>query len=311
MPVADAELRGALADVLRRPLRALARSPHPYGSSHAIEQLELEFADGDPLALVFKDVSAPLEHARAAKPAWLLHRDREIAAYLHVLGPAGLDVPACHGAIARGERRWLFLESIDAPPLWQAPDDGAWDAAAAWLARLHAQPLPRASDALLRYDAAHLHGWLARATALTPDGALDEVATVWERVVSRLAAWPASVVHGDYHPSNILVQRAGGRPRIRPVDWELAGIGPGLLDLAALTSGAWSAPARERFARAYRAALPAGQRPGAGELLDALAHARLFVAVRWLGWSADWTAPAEHAHDWLADATALARELAR
>jgi hypothetical protein len=33
------------------------------------------------------------------------------------------------------------------------------------------------------------------------------------------------------------------------------------------------------------------------------------IAVQWLGWSSEWSAPAEHANDWLSDATALAREL--
>ncbi|MDQ3677240.1 MAG: aminoglycoside phosphotransferase family protein, partial [Actinomycetota bacterium] len=108
---------------------------------------------------------------------------------------------------------------------------------------------------------------------------------------------------------NILVQRPAGSPRIRPVDWELAGVGPGLLDLAALTSGSWSTAERERIGLAYGRALPPALRPHPADLLDALAHCRLFVAVRWLGWSAEWSPPAEHAHDWLAEATALAREL--
>ena len=308
MPVADGELRRALQDVLHRPVRALARRQHPYGSSHAIEDVEVTFDDGPPLALVFKDVSAP--GARAAKPAPLRDADREIEAYRDVLGPAGLDVPACYGALSRPGRRWLFLEAVDGIPLWQTDASVAWQGAARWLADLHARPAPARSAHLLRYDEAYLHGWLARALALVPAGALDAVSARWERVVRRLAAWPRSVVHGDFHPSNILVQQAAGSLRIRPVDWELAGVGPGLLDLAALTSGSWSTAERERIVLAYGRALPPALRPRPADLLDALAHCRLFVAVQWLGWSADWSPPAEHAHDWLADAKALVQELA-
>ncbi len=36
---------------------------------------------------------------------------------------------------------------------------------------------------------------------------------------------------------------------------------------------------------------------------------RLYIAVQWLGWSRDWSPPAEHAHDWLSEALSLAEEL--
>ena len=311
MSLADEGLRLALQDVLQRPVRSIGRRTHPYGSSHAIEDVAVRFDDGPPLELVFKDVLAPGAHADAAKPVRLRDPERELEAYRDVLGPAGLDVARCHGAISEPGRRWLILEAVRGVPLWQVAEDAAWDEAARWLARLHARPVPAAVGHLLSYDEAALRVSLERALALTPAGALDGVAAVWERVVARLAAWPASIVHGDYHPSNILVEhRERPAPRIRPLDWELAGIGPGLLDLTALTSGSWTAAERERIALAYQRALPVPLRPPVGDLLDALAHCRLFVAVQWLGWSAEWSPPAEHAHDWLTEATELARELA-
>ena len=278
MLVTDEGLRRALQELLQRPVRTLTRREHPYGSSHAIEDVVVMFDDGPPLELVFKDVLAPGAHADAAKPARQRDPERELVAYRDVLAPAGLDA--------------------------------AWDEAARWLAKLHARPVPTGSAHLLRYDEADLRARLDRAIALTPPGALDGVAAVWQRVVARLASWPLAVVHGDFHPSNILVQhRQRSAPRVRPVDWELAGIGPGLLDLAALTSGAWSTAERRRIALAYGRSLPPHLRRAPDDLLDALAHCRLFLAVQWLGWSADWSPPTEHAHDWLADATALAAEL--
>lgn len=311
MPVADAELRLALQDVLQRPVRTLTRRPHPYGSSHAIQDVAVTFDDGPPLALVLKDVAAPGAHAEAAKPTSLRDPDRELEAYRDVLGPAGLDVATCYGVLAEPGRRWLILEALHGVPLWQMAEDAAWDEAARWLARLHALPAPSGGAHLLRYDTEHLHGRLARALELAPVGALDGVAAIWERVVARLAALAPTVVHGDFHPSNILVQRRGQMAlRVRPVDWELAGVGPGVLDLAALTAGSWSERERERIALAYGRALPAARRPEPADLLDALDHCRLVHAVQWLGLSAEWTPPAEHAHDWLADAVSLARRLA-
>jgi hypothetical protein len=304
MPVAEAELRDVLAYVLRRPVLELRRRPHPYGSSAALEDVAVTLAPGAaPLRLVCKDVSG----TRAAKPARLVDPDREAEAYRDVLGPGGHDVAGCYGAVGR----WLVLDHVDGVPLWQAAGLRAWELAARWVAGLHSRPLPQGCEHLLRYDAEHLRGWLERAIAQVPGGALDGVADVWERAVARVSAWPRAVVHGDYHPSNILVATAGGEPRIRPVDWELAGIGPGLLDLAALTSGSWSREERERIAVAYQRALPPAARGGCVELLDALEHCRLLHAVQWLGWSPGWSPPPEHARDWLAEATALARKLAR
>ncbi|MDX6689194.1 MAG: hypothetical protein QOG15_651 [Solirubrobacteraceae bacterium] len=311
MPVADAELRHALEGVLKRHVRDVHRTAHPYESSHAIEDVEVVFDEGSPLRLVFKEMTALSLHASGSRRATLHDPDREIEAYVHGLAFAGLDVPACYGAVCEPGRRWLFLESVDGVPLWQVAGSAAWMQAAGWLAALHARGAPAHRGHLMRYDAAYLQGWLAQALARTPEGALDGVAAVWERAVRRLAMWPDAVIHGDFYPSNVLVQAGpAGSQRIRPVDWELAGIGPALLDLAALTSGGWTEGERGAIALAYHAALPPPARPAVGALLDTLACARLVVAVQWLGWPRHRPAPPEHEHDWLADATALTSRIA-
>ena len=76
------------------------------------------------------------------------------------------------------------------------------------------------------------------------------------------------------------------------------------------TSGNWTASDRERLAFVYRDALPLAVQPSPEDLLDGLACCRIYIAVQWLGWSRDWTPPAEHAHNWLADAVETAGELA-
>ena len=65
---------------------------------------------------------------------------------------------------------------------------------------------------------------------------------------------PATFLHGEYYPSNIVIERDGETLGVRPVDWEMAAVGPGLLDLAALCSGAWDEAQRE----ALRARLASG-----------------------------------------------------
>jgi hypothetical protein len=64
-----------------------------------------------------------------------------------------------------------------------------------------------------------------------------------------------------------------------------------------------------RTGRTRRRAWPATTRPDWEELLDALDHARLAVAVGWLGAPAAWSPPAEHRCDWLGNALELGRRL--
>jgi thiamine kinase-like enzyme len=96
--------------------------------------------------------------------------------------------------------------------------------------------------------------------------------------------------------------------RVCPVDWEMAAVGPGLIDLAALTAGGWTAEEKEELALAYCAALVSYETPPDAFLL-ALDYCRLHLAVQWLGWSQDWTPPPEHAQDWLGEVLGLAEKL--
>ena len=88
----------------------------------------------------------------------------------------------------------------------------------------------------------------------------------------------------------------------------MAAIGPGQIDLAALTAGSWSEDARRSMALAYHAVLPAGPWT-ADALLDGLEYCRLHLAVQWLGWAEGWTPPPDHAHDWLGEALSVAERL--
>jgi hypothetical protein len=299
MSVTDERLAEAVQGVLDTPVRALRRRPSPYRSSFPIEELVAVVDGGGSRRMLFKDLSGI-----RSKPGFMGDPAREIAAYLEVLGPGAVDAPECYGAVH--DPAWLFLELVDGDLLWQVGDMRTWEAAARWLADLHGRGLEKRSVRLLRYNDAYFRSWLPRARQLAPPGSLDRLAASYERVVARLSGWPASFVHGEFYPSNVLVEGA----RIRPVDWEMAGIGPGLLDIAALSSGGWDGESRERLARAYfEASSPTLRGSGWDDFLDALEHCRLHLALQWLGWSRDWSPPAEHAHDWLADALRSAERI--
>jgi thiamine kinase-like enzyme len=177
---------------------------------------------------------------------------------------------------------------------------------------------------LVRCDAAFYRVWPDRArrnVAGRPGvpadlrHALDRIADRYDDVVARLTEIDVTLTHGEFYGSNILVREtppAGAAGRICPVDWEMASWGPGLLDLAALTSGGWSGAEREAMASAYRCAMAdAGSTlPSLPRLLESLDWCRLHLAVQWLGWADDhWQAPPDQAHDWLGEAARLAGAL--
>jgi aminoglycoside phosphotransferase (APT) family kinase protein len=112
------------------------------------------------------------------------------------------------------------------------------------------------------------------------------------------------------YASNVLIAGEPGARRVCAVDWEMAAVGPGLMDLAALTSGSWREDHRQAIVMAYHEAIaePEGWRETEA-FLRALDACRLHIALQWLGWSPGWAPPPEHAHDWLDDALRLAERL--
>jgi hypothetical protein len=335
-PAETDDLRGALDAALaeragpRRRVVRLDRRPSPYRTSCALEELDVWLDDGVELALLFKDLSrdalAPV--AARVKPLFLHDPRREIEVYRRVLARRRLGTAALHGAVVEPARRryWLFLERVPGFELYQIDDTAVWGRVAAWLAGLHGELAAEARGLagaahLLTYDARYYRRWPRRAAAFaaarcgTPaHPAARRLARLVERyepVVERLLALPTTLLHGEFYASNVLVQSDAGATRVCPIDWEMAAVGPGLIDLAALTSGRWPDERRTELALAYHAALPpdGAWAPSPAELLGALESCRLHLAMQWLGWASDWTPPPEHAHDWLSEAFSLADRL--
>jgi hypothetical protein len=308
----------------------LERRPSIYSTSFAIEELDVRLDDDTSFRLLYKDLSrhALLEDARQAKPTFLYDPLREIETYRSILGPNRLGTPICYGAIVepRAERYGLLLEKVPGVELYQVGDLATWRRVAEWLAVVHAR-FARQSEALarvvplLRHDAGYYRLWADRARAtlgragprLSRDErrGTEQLFGNYDRVVERLVALPVTFVHGEFYASNVLVCEEGEGLRVCPVDWEMAAVGPGLIDLAALTAGGWTADEREALALAYHAALvPRENWPPAPDVfLAALDYCRLHLAVQWLGWSPGWSPPSEHAHDWLGEAVGLAEKL--
>ena len=110
---------------------------------------------------------------------------------------------------------------------------GAFHAAAEEL--LAAEPeLP-----LTRYDVDYYVGWARRTLEFADElpGSspwLEQLCRRYPEAVERLLDSPATVIHGEFYPHNIVVTEDD---QIYPVDWESAAIAPGVFDIATLAEG--------------------------------------------------------------------------
>jgi aminoglycoside phosphotransferase (APT) family kinase protein len=212
----------------------------------------------------------------------------------------------------------LFLERVLGRELFQVGELVIWEAAARWLARFHNDFKVSINEAdqlhLVEYNGDFYRTWIRRAVAFCRDPAakvrLEWLAARYDRVVDRLLAMPVTMLHGEFYASNILVQETPTGLRICPVDWEMAALGPGPIDLAALIAGKWTEAGRLRIASAYFDELGAcgSSSPVPTEIID---DCRLHLAVQWLGWSPNWSPPPEHRHDWLGEAMTIAERRIR
>jgi len=309
------ESQGDIGEVV-----SLARTPYRYATSAPLEELQVKTAGGAELHVIFKDLSRErLLDDAVIKPEFLHEPKREIETYRRVLAPAGVG-PRFFAAVAEPDptRYWLLIEKVPGVELWQIGELSLWEEVARWLGGFHSgfagrlDEVQAANPHLLDLSADWFDSWCRRALERLADSRdrrapdLRSALERYEDVASSLAALPRTFVHGELYPSNVLVVRESP-PRICPVDWEMAAIGPGLIDLAGLVGG-WGEAERNRLVAAY---LSGRDDSGDGEpdVENDLARCRLHLALQWLGWSSDWRPPPEHAHDWLGEALELTERL--
>lgn len=297
------------------------RSVSEYSSSFRIEDLSVAFDGGEHQEVVGKDLSwqGMLDGARALRSERGHDPGREVRVYRHVLPLAPPGPPRLLGwhHDDAADRHWLFLERVEGLQLGHVGDLDAWRAATGWAGRLHAR---LAGDHVRAWRAAGLPTWtpdrLGRALRLARrhggERTRDALAVVQNglaTVAGRLLAAPRTIVHGQLYASNVLVG-AGSPPRICPLDWETAAIGPGVLDLAALVEG-WDDATCTEFCRAYLEGRDGACR---GDDLDTLrmdvAAARVQLCLDVLALPPSFRAPPDHGADWVGRAAELTTALA-
>ena len=266
------------------------------------------------MQVIFKDLAPPASAGNGKtpagrRPAFLDDPRREIAAYRSVLSTAELATPRFLGAIEDEphQRFWLFLEDVPGMSLAELKFE-YWLDAARWLAGMHRQFEGRIDSlsreaSLLRYDADYFRLWILRAAEHR--SAFRPLMARYERVAERLAALPATFVHGAFFADNVLMQNSPWGPLVRPIDWGMAGLGPGVIDLAALMAGEWNGAQRGALLTAYYEVWSQGHAATPIELFhEDLTFCRLHHAVQCVGWSQ--CPPSGEGRDWEAEAMRLA-----
>jgi hypothetical protein len=323
-------LERSLGEHFRQPcVVRLTRRPFANTSSFAIEELEVALDNGTSLTMLFKDLSRAglMAGAQDAKPRFLYNPLREIETYRKILMPAGLGAAIYYGSVVQPEwdRYWLFLEKVRGIELYQEGDIAIWRQVAAWLAGLHLRFAGQAGRLLdevplLVYDRNYYRLWMGRAHDMVANlrggadhaaRALAKLASNCDPLIDRLLSLPITLLHGEFYASNVLVEKTELGLRICPVDWEMAALGPGLTDLAALIAGKWPESSKAEMAQAY---FEAQTQSGSATLsweewLVALDCCRLHQAIQWLGWSSTWSPPPTQTQDWLGEALRLAAKL--
>lgn len=317
----DPQLRFALTSSLgdRGIISSIERRPSSYHSSFLLDEILVRLDDGTTTEFVAKAIhrNAMSPEAHRAKPRFVWDQERERATYESLLSPLDVDSARYFGSYEDSAGiRYLLLERVVGAPLWQFGEFEAWCAAARWLARMHARVgfdaarSSRAGAHLLWYDRQFYDRWMRRARTFADpdDAAVVSLARRHPGVVEWLIGQPLTFIHGEFYASNVLVEAVDPSAFVvRPIDWEMAALGPALMDLACLLAGNWTDDERAQVADAYHSESVAagGDLPLRNHYLKTLDCCLIHLSVRNLGWSRDWSPPLDRDHDWLSEALRL------
>lgn len=316
----DAELRQTLERMLEQAMgrpaavRAVRRERSPFATVASAEILSLSLDGGRQLSMFLKHLG-PEQADHPDKQC----REREPRVYQELFCE-DLPVVRCFGSRwnRRTRRRELYLQYVDD---WNLTCHHLehWFTAARRLAGLHAHFAShagrlRACDFLLRIDVPYLRAWAGRALAAVRERSaalaaeLAPVVDRYEPAAELIARQPATLVHNDLAPKNVLADRSVDPARIYFVDWEMAGIGCGVLDLVHLKYGLGPED-DQRMCDAYCDGLArAGLLPNAPEERDALfAACELHRTLYRLAHVTAWRLGLETAAQWVGEARELLR----
>ena len=253
-----------LSPVLGQSVRVdeVKRQHSPFATLSPAEVLTVVVSGGRPQVRLFLKHLGPEQPGQPDKQL----RDREVRVYEELLRDPGLPVARYYGSRWNVEtgRQELYLEYVDDWNL-KYHDLEHWFTAARQLARFHEHFAGRRhvlqnSEILLPLDGRYFADWAERAVSVVANRSpglaapMRQVLGSYGRVCDVLGRQPCTLVHNDLAPKNVIADRSTTPARICFIDWELAGVGCGLLDLVHLKYGLDPANDRE-MVNAYRGEL--------------------------------------------------------
>jgi thiamine kinase-like enzyme len=246
----EARLHLTIEEVLQEALghpitvSTLNYEPSPFATLFPADILQIKLQGGEGISLFLKHLgSEESDHPDKQCP------DREVRIFEELLRNEDLPVVKYYYSKWNGKtkRHELYLEYIDDWNLKYHKLDH-WFTAARCLAHFHtffanqAENL-LACEFLLRFDAIYLHDWADRALSIVAYQSvelakkLEYIVNNYDRIVKVLIRQPLTLVHNDPSPKNVIADRSSSPARICFIDWEMAGVGCGLLDLVHLKYG--------------------------------------------------------------------------
>lgn len=186
---------------------------------------------------------------------------REVNVY-EVLWRHLQDPPAARvfGSKLVGETHYLFLEDLASACDWPWRDTAVSLAVCRALAQFHESAALRSHSWSWDYEA-ELAQSAGETLALANAARRSDGTRVWlrlaelKRVVAalpeiraRVLASGTTVIHGDVHPGNVVIQQTGSNTRVTLIDWNRIRIGSPLEDVASWlhSLGCWEPEARRR-----------------------------------------------------------------
>ena len=266
-------------------LTVVARQPNVYASTFPSEIITCRLGDRKELRLFCKYSADAGNESHGARGGV----EYEADVYRELLHSLELSSAGYYGIYrdSPNRRSGLLLEYLaDSIRIFHDVDPATvFIEAARWIGRFHALCSTRASTPALSflhsYDAEYYRGWARRTLSMAEQSGLapkwlGTVCSRFDEVIDVLCDAPATVIHGEYYPKNILVQDR----LIYPVDWESAAVGCGEIDLATLTEG-WAQDEIGKLELEYQLARWPYGTPD--DFQRHLVAARIYLQFRWLG----------------------------
>lgn len=286
----DETLKGGLNQLLNGgneiSLTVLSRERNEYASSRAPSEIVSCRLSDDRVVTLFCKYENP-----SCGLADLIY---EAKIYQEVVAPSGLPAPKYYGSFFDREtnQTCVVLQYLDdAMLLSELRESDAMGQAAEWLGRFHALQAKQVSDPNLQFlrvaKGEYYFERMRRAVDDVPAGNeefgwLSSLSERFERFAAPLMAQRPVVTHGDFYLHNLLYKNGA----VYPIDWELAAIDAGEIDLACLIDGWNGDTATECISRYQAARWPNGAPDDFAETVDA---ARACLCFYNLGTRAGWT----------------------